>query len=47
VALILFGGAWLAIPGGKAELLVLVADVRSALQRKVAVQKTVEPVPVA
>lgn len=47
VAMLVFGGAWFAIPGGKAELLDLVTDLRSALQRKISLRKPVEPVPAA
>ena len=42
-----FVGIWMLLPGGKAELADLVADVRAAVQRKVAVAKPVEPVAVA
>lgn len=42
-----FLGIWMLLPGGKAELADLVADVRAAIQRKVTVAKPVVPVAVA
>lgn len=42
-----FIGIWMLLPGGKAELTGLVADVRSAVRRKIAVAKPAEPVAVA
>jgi O-antigen/teichoic acid export membrane protein len=42
-----FVSTWILLPGGKAELTGLVADVREAVQRKAAIAKSVEPVAVA
>jgi O-antigen/teichoic acid export membrane protein len=42
-----FIGTWVLLPGGKAELAGLVADIRGAVRRKVAVAKPVEAVAVA
>lgn len=42
-----FVSIWMILPGGKAELAGLVADVYAAVQRKAVVTKTVEPVAVA
>ena len=42
-----FLGIWMLLPGGKSELADLVADVRAAVRRKVAVAKPVLPVAVA
>jgi O-antigen/teichoic acid export membrane protein len=47
LAAAVFIGTWMLLPGGKAELMALVSDVRSALRRKIQSRKTVEPVPVA
>jgi hypothetical protein len=47
VALAVFSGAWMLMPGGKAELTELLSDVRSALHRKVTGMKPVGPVVVA
>ena len=47
VAVAVFACVWMMMPGGKNELLTLVSDIRSALQRKGAGRKTIEPVPVA
>jgi PST family polysaccharide transporter len=46
IGALVFLGAWMLMPGGKTELMSLVSDVRSALQRKGITQKTVDPVPV-
>jgi len=42
-----FVGIWMLLPGGKTELAGLVADVRTAVQRRSVVAKPVEPVAVA
>jgi PST family polysaccharide transporter len=42
-----FIGTWMLLPGGKAELAGLVADLRAAFGRKVAAAKPAEPVAVA
>lgn len=47
VALIVFSGAWLLMPGGKAELMGLVSDLRSALQKKTGRATPLETVAVA
>jgi O-antigen/teichoic acid export membrane protein len=47
VALIVFSGAWMLMPGGKAELMGLVADLRSALQKKTGRATTLDTVAVA
>jgi hypothetical protein len=47
VALIVFSGAWMLMPGGKAELMGLVADLRSALQKKTVRATTLETIAVA
>jgi PST family polysaccharide transporter len=43
VAIVVFSSAWMLIPGGKAELLGLVADLRSALQKTTGRATTLEP----
>jgi O-antigen/teichoic acid export membrane protein len=45
--LVVFLGAWALMPGGKAELIGLVADLRSALQKKTSRATTLEPVAMA
>ena len=47
VALVVFSGAWMLIPGGKAELMGLVADLRLALQKKTGCATPLETVAVA
>ena len=47
VALVVFSGAWMLMPGGKAELMGLVADLRSALQKKTGRATPLETVAVA
>ena len=47
VALVVFSGAWMLMPGGKAELIGLVADLRSALQKKTGRATTLEPLSLA
>jgi hypothetical protein len=41
-----FIGTWMLLPGGKAELAGLVADLRAAFGRRVAVTKPAEPLAV-
>lgn len=45
VAAVTFLGTWILLPGGKAELISLVSDIRSALQRKVATRARPEAEP--
>lgn len=47
VALVVFSGAWMLMPGGKAELTGFLADLRASVQRKDVIRKTVEPALVA
>ena len=47
VGAVSFVSIWMILPGGKAELLGLVADARAAVQRRAVVAKPVEPVAVA
>jgi PST family polysaccharide transporter len=42
-----FLGIWMLLPGGRVELAGLIADVRAAVGRKIAIAKPVEPVAVA
>jgi O-antigen/teichoic acid export membrane protein len=46
-ALTVFFGIWMLLPGGKAELMAIVSDSRTALRRKIMRKNAVEPMPVA
>lgn len=45
-AAVTFPSAWCLMPGGKAEMLEIVGDLRAVLQKKLARKKTSDPVPV-
>jgi O-antigen/teichoic acid export membrane protein len=47
IGVVVFLGAWVLMPGGKAELIGLVADLRLALQKKTSRATTLEPVAMA
>lgn len=46
VALVVFFGAWVLMPGGRADLVALQSDLRAALRSKIATKKSAELVPV-